>query len=465
MRKMKTKRGATSFYIVAFSTLILVIIAASFTAVILSEMARTENDDLSKSAYDSALAGVEDAKLAFYNYQKCLSGGKTDVASAITVDGTITCAEIMYWMDNPDCYMVARILGRIGEGVSVADKPEVLIEESSIGGNDMQQAYTCVKFTGKLSDYQTTLSSSGPKIVRIKLGKDSDGNQIHADDIKNVVVSWFDRDNLASFGNTRYSNVDVVGKKIEFAAFDDNNPPVPPVLSVELIQTANTFSLSDFEKINESEQQTNRGSLFLVPVNNSIDARSKANAYKNDSYGNYISAYSAWGEKNEISKDLLVKSNDHKIKNLPIAVSCGANLNNEDYLCSTKIELPKAYGGGRNDDTFMFVLSTPYGQYPTQVSLELYCDENKSCGKMVTEGGKTEQKPVILDRVQIAIDATGRANDLYRRVETRLSPAGSSLFPVYGISLLGDAEEGGLLQKPKTVTCEYDSWSGFGPTC
>ena len=59
----KFKKGAASFYIVAISTLILVIIAASFAAVIISEMARTSNDDLAQSAYDSALAGVEDGSI------------------------------------------------------------------------------------------------------------------------------------------------------------------------------------------------------------------------------------------------------------------------------------------------------------------------------------------------------------------------------------------------------------------
>ena len=69
--RKKFKEGAASFYIVAISTLILVIVAASFAAVIISEVTRTSNDDLAQSAYDAALAGVEDAKLAYYNYQKC----------------------------------------------------------------------------------------------------------------------------------------------------------------------------------------------------------------------------------------------------------------------------------------------------------------------------------------------------------------------------------------------------------
>ncbi len=74
--KMSFKKGAASFYMVAFSTLILVIIVASFAAIIISAVIRASNDDLSQSAYDSALAGIEDAKLAYYNYRACIEQGR-----------------------------------------------------------------------------------------------------------------------------------------------------------------------------------------------------------------------------------------------------------------------------------------------------------------------------------------------------------------------------------------------------
>ena len=72
---MRFREGAASFYVVAFATLVFVIIAVSFAAVVVAEMVRTSNADLSQSAYDSALAGIEDAKLAFYNYQMCKEQG------------------------------------------------------------------------------------------------------------------------------------------------------------------------------------------------------------------------------------------------------------------------------------------------------------------------------------------------------------------------------------------------------
>ena len=48
--KKEYKKGAASFYIVAFATLILIIVVMSFATIMISEMARTSNDDLAQSA-------------------------------------------------------------------------------------------------------------------------------------------------------------------------------------------------------------------------------------------------------------------------------------------------------------------------------------------------------------------------------------------------------------------------------
>ena len=74
-RKTKFKNGAVSFYIVVFLTLIFGIITLSFVRIILNEVRETANTDLYNSAYDSALAGIEDAKIALIKYHDCISQG------------------------------------------------------------------------------------------------------------------------------------------------------------------------------------------------------------------------------------------------------------------------------------------------------------------------------------------------------------------------------------------------------
>lgn len=434
MKKMsKFRKGAASFYIVAISTLILVIVAASFAAVIISEVTRTSNDDLAQSAYDSALAGVEDAKLAYYNYQSCLENGGAGAPHAPDGEGDyIDCQEVRYLVEQSDsCDMVARILSRIGE----ADEGEVLIEEKIEEGgsqNNMQQAYTCVKLSDVLTDYRTTLTSTNPtKVMRAKF---ADG--VSASSIKSIRVSWQgDKDT----SETNYANLDGSGI---FAT----DAPVPPVLSVGLIQTAGEFDLSDFEMT--QGDRTDRGTVYLVPTEGDREAGD-----------NYLVATS-----NYIGKDGFLKSNNKTAKNLPYVVKC---VTGSDFACSVTIELPEPVNDTRSDNTFMIALSMPYARSNTDVKLE-FCTNASVCseGDTTEVDGETEvveDTRVSLKGVQLKIDSTGRANDLYRRVETRLEPADTAYpYPLYAIQLLGGNDGKSLIDKDLSPTCEWN-FDATGP--
>ena len=60
----ESKKGVASLYAVVFATILFGVITLSFVRIILSEARQSDDDELSQSAYDSALAGVEDAKRA-----------------------------------------------------------------------------------------------------------------------------------------------------------------------------------------------------------------------------------------------------------------------------------------------------------------------------------------------------------------------------------------------------------------
>ena len=79
MKKNKSKfyQGAASIYVVVFTTLLLSVITISFICIILSESSQATSNELSQSAYDSALAGTEDAKVALMKYHDCLNRGFT----------------------------------------------------------------------------------------------------------------------------------------------------------------------------------------------------------------------------------------------------------------------------------------------------------------------------------------------------------------------------------------------------
>ena len=442
-RRKKFRKGAASFYIVAISTLILVVLATSFAAVMISEMARTSNDDLSQSAYDAALAGVEDAKLAYYNYRSCMELGSSYSDIKPSGNDPVTCQDIMYWMNHPDCDMVAHILGRIGKG----ENSEVLIEESMSGSNNMQQAYTCNKITTKLKSYLSTLNQSNmTRVVHAKF----DG--VSANEITKVKVSWYSNTDGAELAWTNFSSSGVVFPQLR-ANTEKSRAATPPTISVGLVQTGSVFSMEEFEKTDEG---TNRGTVYLVPVSKSSEAtRSQDDAYIDDKQGNYIGAWD--GNENVISASQIVKSNNHTVKNLPFAVYCNPS---GDFVCSAYLELPRVYDGeARNDETFMFVISIPYGQPSTDFSLEFFCADGSICGTK-TDGDATGDMTTqaTLSDVQVNIDSTGRANNLYRRVEARLD-TGTAYFPypLYAIELLDtNSPSQSLLTKPFPVTSEYN---------
>ena len=439
--KNRFKKGAASFYVVAFSTLILVIIAASFAAIIISEIARTSNDDLAQSAYDSALAGVEDAKVAIYNYRNCIEQGFTASAN-IDDDGVLTCGEIIKYVesDEKSCDMVAKILNRSITSVDDDGDMGVFISEKSDGNNNnMRQSYTCVKISTKLSDYRSTLSSANPiKIVPVKL----DGK--NASDIKAVRISWFSDSDSALVKYLNFKNSRVLFPALTLGA------SAPPTISVTLVQTAGTFSFSHFD--NTIGDRTDRGTIFLVPTNDY--ARAIAEPL---SPATYVRAYNTDRSENYINKNAFLKSNDKTAKNLPYLAYCNNDSGNE-FLCSATLQLPEPVDGDRNNDTFLFAVSLPYGRPATSFAME-FCDSNDGCvTKVIADDGSesTESHVVHLDGVQVGVDSTGRANDLFIRVETRLESTDAAFpYPLYALQLLGD-DNTSLLKKDLKTICEWN---------
>ena len=442
----KFKKGAASFYIVALSTLILVLIAISFALVITSEIARTSNDDLSQSAYDSALAGVEDAKVAFSNYQRCVEASKSNYtirAENPVGSGSISCNDILWWMEHPDCYMVGHILGKIPKNIEYGkDQAEVVvggIEKTGAGGETTtNQAYTCVEIDTDLNDYRTTLTAA----KKIQTLKASVGT-VATNDVKKIKLSWYSVRNDVSL---KFANFESTKNRVSFSRFGTNAISVPPTVELQIVQTGVNFTLDQFYRT--ASGQTNRGTLYLVPTNDSNRARRGSNDnYKNiwsglkmeDLSDNYIGIWD--NNRNIVSVDDVVKTNNHTVLNKAFLAYCDDGANSNGFYCSVEIEMPSPIGGGpRSNDTFMLSVSLPYQQPDTDFSIELICNSG-TCGTAAATNGGVEDRVAKITNSQISIDSTGRANDLYRRVETRLETADTTFgagYPYYALEILGD---------------------------
>lgn len=417
----KFKKGAASFYIVSFSTLILVIIAASFATVIISEVTRASNDDLSQSAYDAALAGVEDAKLAYSNYRRCAQKGGIS-AKEPDGDGAVSCEEILWWMEvKPDCDMVAHMIGRLPD----YESGEVLISDTTATDgsgvtSDLNQAYTCVKIATELEDYRANLTStSNYRLVKVSLA------DMKASDVETIKFSWY---STKEGQILNYSNFD---GRVKFQSAQNGiQPPMPPTIEIQMVQTADNFTLGE---VNGATQggRTDRATLFLVP------ASDEASVSKEGVDGNYVGVFD--GDKNIISAGQVAKTNDQYISNVPYVVKCDSTA---DFLCSTLIELPDPIGSDRNDDTFMFLVTLPYGEPDTDFAVE-FLDATGRRARL---------------NMQVVIDSTGRTNDLYRRVETRLESLDVAFpFIYYALQVL-DTDKGNAatIEKAMEVLEEWN---------
>ena len=468
MKRVKTnfKRGAASFYVVAFSTLVLIIVVASFTSLVIAQLTRSSNDDLSQSAYDSALAGVEDAKLAYYNYQNCIAQGIE--GAKWSGEGTIDCAGIIDLVEesNDDCDEVAKILGR-----NIVDGVGVSVEETSkkdVVKNNMQQTYTCTKIQTSLPDYRASLSASNPtRVINVKLDDMGKGEYINADAVEKIRVSWGAELAKSDVTLSNYNNGNVEFPKIT----GSTKAAVPPTISLAVVQAGNNFSMSDFDKTSNGE--TNRGMVYLTPVTTEgKNTEGKDGNY----YGTTFGVDSGGLAVSKIDKNAVVASNNLlgqnpniNVSNYSYGVSCPYAGVGSGFTCSAMVYLPKPVGGVRSNDNFMVAMSLPYGA-STDVILEFFCGDGVVCGeqKMICEEGdsdcdeSTSTNQVNLKDVQIGIDSTGRANDLFRRVETRLEGTDGFAVSIMGpLELFGaggsrDNPDDSPLNKNYPTTCEYN---------
>lgn len=411
---LKTKRGVASLYVVIFATILFGVITVSFTRIILSEATQSSNDDLSQSAYDSAMAGVEDAKVAVNDYYKCVQEkGAAQCESKNVFSGRKT--------HDDDCsqgFPLAKAL----YGTNFTG--EVKIQESGQANSEtfVDQAYTCVIISDITPDYRGTLTSDTRTRV-VPLAVNGSGiNSEAIGQVSKIKFSWYSELNQGS--NTSF----------KLAGYDDESETwvlpnykekiTPPAMQITLIKASATADLSNFWNSDNSSEVL-YSSLLLLPADGDkvVSSISKSTI---EGAGNAISNY---------NKD------NHK----PFGVECASGY---EFVCN--IDLEVADGAGRllnNGDNVFLVVNMPYGDAFTDFKVEL---------AKTNEAG-VESK-INFQGSQISVDSTGRTNQLYRRVEARLDAA--DIFFPYPEFELSSTDGGGTnIEKNSWVTSNcWHSW-------
>lgn len=415
---MKERKGAASLYVVVFATILFGVITLSFIRIILSESSQTSNDDLSQSAYDSALVGVEDAKIAVNRYYQCLSGGKSEA----------DCERPKIF--KPECENEASGVNQIG----IADylyewynDGEIKVQESLASDDEYgaEQSYTCVIVSDVVDDYRSTLTSdTRTRVVPIAI------NSSTLSSVDRIEFSWYSETN-----STVFSKLDNGGR---FTSKQD--APTPPVISLGVLATGPEININNFN----SDSNPYFSTSILLP--------SSSNPPENIGASNKDGSFNASAELTKAntisSNEILSKANAAKGSvNQPNLVRC----THGDFACTVTLEVSSYLGtvaGGNianiNGGNLMLVVSMPYGDTVTDFRVKVL---------------KSDGSVIQFDGVQISVDSTGRANQLVRRVETRLDPADVFFpYPQFALELTGDADD--ALRKNFWITA--NCWTDKG---
>lgn len=413
MSKMqKTKNGVAAIYVVVFTTMLIGIITLSFLRIMLSESGRTLNDTLSDSAYNSALAGVEDAKFVVSKYEKAIMAKDNDDLVYLLEDDT----------DKDNCDIISEAMNLLG-GSEETDR------ETPIGSNSsfQDQAYTCVTINLE-GDFKGELSANNPTLVVPLRPKKPEDN---VDKVKYVKISWRMNtkdsngndtfsgnsipENLKALGLTQDTNNDnavsnnlttrgVLGRKgVSGSTTDNEQATKMNGLRAMLIQSPKGESATaNYYSSNVGLKRTNRASLMILP--------------------------SADADGNEIKAESVVNSAD-KTLNAPVLTKC----ENSYDECWVEIEIPQPLDSEYHDpeyrdpDNFFLVLNNLYSEPAIKVTVQML------------DGSK---KPINFFNVQPIIDSTGRSGDLFRRVEARVgTDNGASLIPTAELSSNSDIDK------------------------
>ncbi len=373
INRRRREQGATALIVVVFSVLLLVTVSVGFMRLVVQDQERTLNDELSRGAYDSAVAGVEDGKRVL---QACIAGDA--VACAAISAGqcnTINASKILSASADPD-----------------PNNSEVFLKSSAGTTGGFDQAYTCVKINRNTDDYQGTLNADTSQVIPLQT----------TGDFTTIIVSWF-----LNPGPDTVVDLNANGQLPANSAWSPVGRVRPPTLRAQLMQYTNgSFSLGDFD------QNGGGHTLYLYPSNAGASTTNPV--------------------------DFVTDGRHSDTNQLLKAVHCSTGTLTSQYVCSVALTLPLPVGAASPSERRAYLrLTSLYG--PTDYVIQ-------------TVGTQ-------LQDVQPAIDSTGRASNVFRRLRSRVelvSPADA--YPRATVDLTKNFCKDfavSATQAPSGSTCSY----------
>lgn len=349
MDKKYLEYGSVSIFSVIFAALLLSLVTIGFTKLILEGQSRAAANELSQSAYDAALAGVEDAKRVI---RACQKGNNP------------ACAALKHHGDKCDVIHRSHVIP--GSGTT-----ETAIRSVHNAGQSYDQAYTCVKIHMNSGDYIYKAQQETAHAIPLASKSDFD----------TVKIDWFtstDKNGIAA-SDTRGS---IAGDSLpKQTAWPHKAPPLIRAQVITPRLSGGKFRIESLDDSNAS------GSVFVKPRD--IMTHSEA-------------------PTTELTLMPRVGENGQQDGRLDVIV-CD-NFKGDGYACSVTIKISTTVSAADSRHALLHI--TPiYNDATVRVSL--------------AKSGT----PVMLRDMQPSVDATGRAANVFRRVQARLQLGNNFEYP------------------------------------
>lgn len=374
MKTISTNKqsGAVSLFVVIFFMLLATVVTVSFLRIMVADQQQASDNDLSQSAYDSAQAGVEDAKRVLLNYQQVCN----------TATNSSTCPNAAAAISTDVCNAAINELNGALPGDADVGKEIQVQQTTSVNDAKLNQAYTCVTIKLKTDDYEGTLSSDESQFVPL----------VSSENYDRVQIEWFDQDDIGGAASPSALNLTGVGPDGQPLYAQGSWPAKrPSLLRSQLIQfDGSSFTLGSFDIANAG--QSNTATMFLYPVSTS---------------GNVNKSFIEDVRKSSPTTDPVPKTQAIT----PYPTTCATSVPAGGYACKAVITLPPTIGGATDSDVrsaFLNLTSLYHGSH-FKVTLWKGDPSLPSSTKALFNG------------IQPQIDSTGKANDLYRRVQSRVN--------------------------------------------
>ena len=371
------QRGAVSLFVVVFAMLIITVLTIGFLRIMVADQNQASDSDLAQSAYDSALAGVEDGKRALLYYQQ----------RCATNPGS--CPGLNAALSTGVCNQAVVSQGIVSSSVSatgdVTNPGEIYVRQTTSTNDDkLEQAYTCLKMQLVTDDYVGELTPTTSQLIPLIPEKDSGGT---SDTFDTVTIRWYQPEDLGrADGAVSLTGFAAPQPLLAKASWPANRPSV---MRVQLIQFGPNFTMEDFDAT--SGGRSNANTVFLYPTNAGSATRS----------ANFTSDI----RKTSTSADPIADTAGSS----PLPVLCSASISAGGYACQMSLRLPQAINATTNDRTAYLRVTPFYNATHYQIIL--------GNGPLNATGTNI----VKFNDVQPIIDSTGRANDLFRRVISRVN--------------------------------------------